>query len=125
MVETCNVDALRIDAGENVFDGAILARRIHALKNQQHRPVFRGVKPLLHFGKPDAVPLDYFRRRLSVETSRLAGFLRFEPKRLRSIGAEGFDVSLQLFCECFVSGRFASVAAFRHDRVQSSLGMTT
>jgi len=30
--------------------------------------VFRGVKPLLHFGKPDAVPLDYFRRRLSVET---------------------------------------------------------
>jgi hypothetical protein len=36
-LETCNVDALRIDAGENVLDGAILARRIHALKNQQHR----------------------------------------------------------------------------------------
>ncbi len=37
LFETEDLTAFWIDSGHNVADGAILARRIHSLKNQQQR----------------------------------------------------------------------------------------
>jgi len=56
-----------------VLDGLSLPPH-PSLKNQQHCPVFRGVKPLLHFGKPDAVPSIFPSPSCLSETSRLAVF---------------------------------------------------
>ena len=42
--------ALRIDAGHHVLDHAVLSRRIHALKHDQHGPSAMGIKTLLQFG---------------------------------------------------------------------------
>ena len=39
--------ALRIDAGEDVLDGAVLARRIHRLEDAQHRPAILRVEHVL------------------------------------------------------------------------------
>ena len=45
--ETGNLAALRIDPGHDVPDGAVLAGRVHPLKNQQQRiAVGRAVKTL-------------------------------------------------------------------------------
>ena len=37
-----------------MLDDAVLARRIHALEHQQHRPLAVGVEALLQFLKPDS-----------------------------------------------------------------------
>jgi hypothetical protein len=41
-----------MDAGHHVFDDAVLARCIHALQHDQHRPLALGVQHLLPLGKP-------------------------------------------------------------------------
>ena len=47
MFEAEHLAALRIDAGHHVLDGAVLAGRIHRLKNQQHGIAVGGVEKLL------------------------------------------------------------------------------
>src|SRR5262249_15894674 len=39
--------ALRIDARHNVLDGAVLARRMHSLKDHQERVAVRGIHQVL------------------------------------------------------------------------------
>jgi hypothetical protein len=55
MLEAEDLAALRIDAGHDVLDRAVLARRVHRLKNQQQRVAVVGVKqplPPAHFLDP-------------------------------------------------------------------------
>ncbi len=47
MFEAENLAALRIDAGHDVLDGAVLAGGVHRLKNQQQRTVVVGVEQTL------------------------------------------------------------------------------
>ena len=51
-LERVHVAALRIDAGHDVLDDAVLAGRIHALKHDEHGPTTVGVKALLQLLKP-------------------------------------------------------------------------
>ena len=46
-LEAVDLAALGIDAGHDVADGAVLARRIHRLENQQHRVGVAGVEQFL------------------------------------------------------------------------------
>ena len=51
-LERMHLAALRIDAGHHVLDDAVLARGIHALQHDQHRPLALGVQHLLLFREP-------------------------------------------------------------------------
>jgi hypothetical protein len=48
-LEGVDMATLRIHSGHNVFDGAILAGRVHRLKQQKHAPLVLGVKLILQF----------------------------------------------------------------------------
>ncbi len=43
--------ALRVDAGHDMLDGAILARGVHRLENQEHRPFVLRVELVLQFAE--------------------------------------------------------------------------
>ena len=47
MLEADHLAALRVDARHDVLDGAVLARRIHGLEDQQERPAVVGVEEVL------------------------------------------------------------------------------
>ncbi len=47
MFETENLAALRIDAGHHVLNRAVLAGRVHGLKNQQQRIAVGGIQQVL------------------------------------------------------------------------------
>ena len=47
LFEAENLAALRIDAGHDVLDGAVLAGGVHRLKNQQQRITVVGVEQAL------------------------------------------------------------------------------
>jgi hypothetical protein len=51
LLETCDVAALRIDAGHDVGDGAVLSGGIHALDDDQQRVAGGGVETLLQFAQ--------------------------------------------------------------------------
>jgi hypothetical protein len=46
----------RVDAGHDVLDGAVLARGVHCLKNQQHSVAVAGIKQTLERAKFFDVP---------------------------------------------------------------------
>src|SRR4030095_2433935 len=43
-LERIDLAALRIQTGHHMLDGAILARGIHSLKDEKHRPPILGIK---------------------------------------------------------------------------------
>jgi hypothetical protein len=49
--ERVNLTALRIDAGHNMLNDAILTRRIDSLKDNQHRPAVLCIEYLLELGQ--------------------------------------------------------------------------
>jgi len=51
-LERVDLAALRIDARHHVIDGAVLARGVHRLDDDQHRPAILGVEHLLELGEP-------------------------------------------------------------------------
>ena len=53
--ELSDVAALRIDAGEDVADGAVLAGGVHALQDDEQRLGLAGVEDLLQIGELLAV----------------------------------------------------------------------
>ena len=77
-----DVAALWIHAGHHVLDGAVLARRVHPLKDQQQRPAILSVELLLHLARQGTV---LFRQFLRV----LLGF-----HSLRFPGVEVFQMEL-------------------------------
>ena len=46
-LEREDLDALRVDAGKDMLDRAVLSRRVHGLEDQQHTPLVLGVEGLL------------------------------------------------------------------------------
>src|SRR4029079_15850211 len=46
-----HIASLRIYALHDVLDDTVLARRVHRLENQQHRPAILRVEPLLQLGQ--------------------------------------------------------------------------
>ena len=81
LLEGIDLAALRIDASEYAFDGAVLARGIHALKDHKQRPPIFRVKPFLKIGQPLAVGFDNLFSRFLVEAALLVGLVRFEVER--------------------------------------------
>ena len=79
--------ALRIDAGHHVFDDAVLAGGVHALKHQQHGPLAMGIEPLLQVNEAGD-PLGQDRLHVSDvgrETESLGGIVIVKLEVLRLI----------------------------------------
>ena len=91
--------ALRVDALEHRLDRAVLACRVHALENQQQRPLVLGIELFLKIVQPLAVGLDDLLALLLVETAFLAGLEGFQVKPARSVDAERRDERLELVGE--------------------------
>ena len=81
LLEGSDLAALRIDAFEDALDGAVLARRIHALKDHEQRPAVLRVKPLLEIVQPLAVGFEDLFGLVLVETALVVGLVRPEMER--------------------------------------------
>src|SRR6476620_470958 len=88
--------ALRVDAREDGVDGAVLAGRIHALKDQQHRPAILRVKLFLKIPQAFPVGVENLFRLVLVELVLLIGLLRLEMELARSVETERLDKRFQL-----------------------------
>jgi hypothetical protein len=86
-----------------VLDGAVLAGRVHALQDKQHRPAILRVKPFLKVPQAFAVGIEDLLGLVLVEIVLLIGLLRLEMKRTRSVEAERLDKRLEL---CSYVGEF-------------------
>src|ERR1700722_5081610 len=91
--------ALRIDAVEDRFDGAVLAGRIHALEDQEQRPAVLRVEFFLKIAQALAVGLQDLFALVLVETAPLAGLDRLQMKRARPVEAERRNQAVELGCE--------------------------
>ena len=58
LLERMDLAALRIDAVEHALDRAVLARGVHALKDQQQRPAILGVEFFLKVVQPLPVGIE-------------------------------------------------------------------
>ena len=96
LLERMDLAALRIDAFEDALDGAVLARRIHALEDHQQRPAVLRVEPLLKIVEPLPVGFENLFGLVLVETALLVGLVRLEMELARSVEAERRDKGLQL-----------------------------
>ena len=50
-LEVLNIDALRVDSGEHVANGAVFAARVHRLKHHEDLVLVLSPEELLEFGK--------------------------------------------------------------------------
>ena len=104
LLEAEDLAALRIHAGHDVLDGAVLAGGVHRLKNQQHRPGVVGVNEFLDFGELLPVLLQDLQRALLdfVAAAELLRLFRAGPvggEFLQvNLGARGDVNSLTNFC---------------------------
>ena len=87
---------LRIDAGHDVFDRAVLAGRVHRLEDQQQGPAVLGVKHVLLFRQPRNAALEEVRGVALVQL-QAAGVARIEVLQAEALAfgdAERVDVFL-------------------------------
>ena len=103
LLERMHLAALRVDAVEDALDRAVLAGRIHALKDQQQRPAVLGVELFLKIVQPLAVGLDDLLALVLVEAALLAGLVRFEMELARSVDS---GTARQRACSSSASGCF-------------------
>jgi hypothetical protein len=90
-LERVDLAALRVDAGHHVIDDAVLAGRIHALKDHQHGPAILGPQALLQLGKPRRAAGEQLLGLVLVDA---IGFRRIavgDPEFLRPGDADAFD----------------------------------
>src|ERR1700733_8893451 len=85
LLERGDFAALRIDAVKDAFYGAVLAGRVHALKDQKQRPAILCVKLLLKIAQPIAVGVEDLFALGLVETALLVGLVRLEMEFAGSI----------------------------------------
>src|SRR5258705_12503861 len=88
--------ALRVDAGKYRLDGTVLAGRIHALQDQQHRPAVLRIQPFLKIAQTFSVGLEELFRLVLVEAALRIGLVRLEMEITRSVEAERRDEGPQL-----------------------------
>ncbi len=80
LLEAVDLAPLRIDARHDVLDRAVLAGRIHGLKDQQDGPGIRGIEQLLRLGqRGDVLGEKLFRQALPI---RLGNALIASPGRV-------------------------------------------
>ncbi len=80
-LEGAHVAALRIDPGHDVLDRAVLARRVHALEDQQERPPVLGVERLLHVAQQLGASRQKLERvGLRLDPARVARIHVLEPE---------------------------------------------
>ena len=92
-LEGIHLAALRVEAGHDVLDGAVLPAGIHGLKDQQHRPAVLRVEHILQLGQRlDAHGERFLGTRLILgsELERVAGIDVFEAKAVTVRHSEGF-----------------------------------
>jgi len=98
-----NVTSLRIHSGHDVFNHAILAGRVHRLKNKQHRPAVLRVELLLQIvEKSRSVVDDLLAVLLVLHAARVARIAMFQPKFFAlcdAIGCSEPRAFLNLFSE--------------------------
>ena len=95
-LEGVDLAALGIDAGHDVLDRAVLARRVHGLEDEQHSPLDLGVEPVLHLGKAgDALLQELFRFLLGLDAAGVAGLRPGEPEVFSVRDPERLDQGLQ------------------------------
>src|SRR5207247_7910325 len=88
--------ALRVDARKYRLDGAVLAGRIHALQDQQHRPAILRIKFFLKILQAFQVGFEYLLGLVLVELVFLIGLVRLEMELTRAVEAERLDKGFQL-----------------------------
>src|SRR5260370_41906534 len=91
--------ALRVDAVEYRLDVTVLAGRIHALQDQQHRPAVLRVKLFLKIAQAFPVGIEDLFRLVLVEAALLVGVVRLEMELTRSVEAERRDEWPQLIAK--------------------------
>src|ERR1700730_3386164 len=94
LLERMNLTALRIDAVEDGLDGAVLAGRIHSLKNQQQRPAILCVKLFLKVLQPSPVGFEDLFTLVLIEAALLIGLVRPEMKCAGAVETERRDKGL-------------------------------
>lgn len=73
----------RVHAGHDVFDGAILARGIHPLQDDEDRVLLLGIKQIVEFLQVARVfVLGSERRFLVIDVSRIVGIAVAQPELL-------------------------------------------
>src|SRR5579871_37205 len=96
-LERKNLAALRIDTAHYVFDRAVLAGRIHRLKNEEHRPPILGIKLVLEFCHArDAVGEGLLGMILRMPMAGIGRIEVLELEMLSVINAEGIGEFLGL-----------------------------
>src|ERR1700730_16548103 len=88
--------ALRVDARKYRVDGTVLAGRIHALRDQQHRPAVLRIKLFLKILQAFQVGSEDLLGLVLVETALLVGLVRLEMEITRSVEAERRNEGPQL-----------------------------
>src|SRR5260221_104377 len=91
--------ALRVDAVEYRLDGTVLAGRIHALQDQQHRPAVLRVKLFLKIAQAFSVGIEDLFRLVLVEAALLVGLVRLEMELTRPVEAERRNEGPQLIAK--------------------------
>src|SRR5947209_17208692 len=89
LLERIDLAALRIDALENALDRAVLAGRIHALEDQQHRPAVLGEELFLEIVQPLAVGIEDLLRLVLVEAALRVRLVRSEVELGGAVETEG------------------------------------
>src|SRR6185437_4689040 len=85
LLERGDLAALRIDAVENTFNRAVLAGRVHALEDQQHRPAILRVKLLLKIVQALAVGVENLFALGLVQPALLTSLVRIEMELAGSV----------------------------------------
>src|SRR6185369_3749727 len=91
-----NLATLRVDAVEYRLDRTVLAGRIHALQDQQHRPAVLRIKFFLKILQAFPVGIEDLLGLVLVEFALLIGLVRFEMEMPRSVETERLDKGFQL-----------------------------
>ncbi len=84
-LERVDLAALRVDAGHDVLDRAVLAGGVHRLEDQQHRPAILRVEHRLHLAqRADADLQGFLRLRLALggEASGIGRVNALQPEAL-------------------------------------------
>src|SRR6516165_1237126 len=123
LLERENLTALRIYSRHDVFDGAVLAGRVHRLEHEQQRPAILGVEHVLLLREPLGAALQKVGRLALIQpqTTCVAWIEVFESETLAFSDTERIDVFLYPIEDLF--SRHGADSFFRgaHSSVSSSI----
>ena len=95
LLERIDLAALRIDAVEYMFDGAVLAGGIHALQDHKQRPAVLREQLFLEIDQSRAIGLDDLFGLVLVEPALFGRIVRLEMEFARAIDPKRRDEAIQ------------------------------